>query len=521
MKLLLAVALLGLAVPAPAALDATEAPEVGLLTSAQEQQDDACQREAKRASCSWRFKVGVLIDRDVRYDFMIPAFPTAVATVTVTLEGMDNGWEYDIQERVDGENRTAAWHVRPYRPEEPPLATLTRETAAHVLVTRPQAEYWLHFWAQGSTDNAFDYGGGRAYDGTSSTGDFSVLYESVAVPEGAPYTRAAATRDDPNLGGPEGDIPLGATDIVSAWFDDTRDGDGLIETHVALRNLSNDGLDTAGHLAWRLDFQIQGRDYLLQWVRGRGCADISCATPAPEPFQDCVIARGPSQEAYQLNPDPDLDDVITPYCTFDEDNSTLTAAFPTSALGEPGVGVRFERMRITSWLYRPNTPSATQQDRIEGERYAFALGGPAVWDELNPRLAVAPPAAEAWYVHPLAAENVPNTLQVGGALFAIAVFLGGLLLVRRRRTRVQGLLAEVDAIVRANRHDARRGLMLLGDLEESLDARLNSGKVKDAEYQIASQRIATAATRLAMRRDLGLDDGEPDLDPTIPGEPTR
>lgn len=101
-------------------------------------------------------------------------------------------------------------------------------------------------------------------------------------------------------------------------------------------------------------------------------------------------------------------------------------------------------------------------------------------------------ATQAWYRAPLAPENLPNTLQVGGAVAAAATFLVGLLLVRRRRSLARKLLGEVEALTRKHAGEPaalRHALVQLDTHAQSLVAR---GRLAEDQYGLVARRIDSA-----------------------------
>lgn len=67
--------------------------------------------------------------------------------------------------------------------------------------------------------------------------------------------------------------------------------------------------------------------------------------------------------------------------------------------------------------------------------------------------------------------------------------------------------------MRAHAGNAAAGLVALGAFEDEVGLRLARGRLSESEYQTVAHRLARAASRLAMRRDLGLDDGVPGAPP--------
>lgn len=444
-----------------------------------------------------------------RVSFLVPAYERNTISLSVTLDGTNRGWYVYLNETSASESRLLLLRRAPA--SDAPSQQRHRDTSEHYVEVNTSRELSLVFWMW------------SGYQG--SAGTFLIEYRASPAPQGTRPERPAATASDPHVVDDIGDVARAWLDIEAFWLDDAGLDDGLMDAHLKLADLASlpeqAELDVAGYF-WSAEFDLLGTRYAINWDHATTCAvgavDRICyvnTADTAEGARTCEIVRVDASDT--VGGGVELTD---PTCGVDEENSTLHAVFPESILGDPGPGVEFTAMRVlTGSVLRPlsgrhEAGSAAgdytrHEDGSSGERFVFALGGPAVWCEHRAGACV---PALAWYEAPLAPENVPNTLQVLGALFALLAFLAGLVLVRRRRARVRRLLAEVEAVVDAHKADAARGLLALGGLEDSLDARLRRGKITDAEYQIASQRIATSATRLAMRRDLGLDDGMPDAD---------
>lgn len=451
-----------------------------------------CEGGTSRLSCSWAFSSepsDAGPTGGLRY-FPIPVFAKSLATVTVMLDGIDSGWGVRIREG----GREVAYHTRNV-PASPGPAQVVRESSTHLLALDLRLEHDIELNLGGPECRGVPYCVGRF---VASSGQWRIVYDAEPLSTGVPPVRPAATAADPHLQGFKGDATEPGFDLLAAWLDDDEVGDALFDAHLQVDSLEAPGARRQnGRTAWSIAFSVTGHDYTVLWREFQ----------ASPPSRDCVLARGRMLESADL----DVDELATGLCEFDDANGRLDASFPIRSIGSPGDGVPFTSMASTT-SHRPfEGLTGTSMDRMEPERYAFALGGPDVWDQLNPRLKVTVPMAQSdpWYEHPLAAENIPNTLQVGAAAAALVTFVVGLFLLQRRRRRTQRLLKEVDDAVRPHTHDASAALVALGDLEESLDVRLKGGRVTEAEYQIASQRVATAATRLAMRHGLGLDDGAP------------
>ncbi|HET6404255.1 MAG TPA: hypothetical protein VFH78_06370 [Candidatus Thermoplasmatota archaeon] len=427
-------------------------------------------------------QVAMVVARDGDYAvFPVPVFDRTLASIVVVFEGVEGNWELRVQAQVEGQwmSYSNGTHAREGAPR--PVAPAS-QTTLHVLDRFPGAPHRLNLHPYGSLPHP-----------EISAGHYRILYEAEPLREGEPWPRPAATRDDPHLLDAASDTPEPALDIVAFWFDDAARDDGLFEAHLALADYEHGAV--AGE--WRIGFRVGDAPYTLLFLEGDNGARV------------CALARG----SFPDDASTGAHRSVRPSCTFDPERDVLTARIPERAVGSPGVGVLFDGFRAVALRHTVGPQGdaiglASPWDVADRHSYAFALGGPAVWDALNPRLAVPP---EPWYARPLAAENVPDTLQVLGALFAAAAFLGGLLLVRARRRRLRALLAEVEEALARHRHDAAAGLLALGALEESFEARLRRGRISEGEYQIVSQRVATSAARLAMRRELRPDEGDADV----------
>lgn len=470
---------------------------------------EGCTLGTERSSCAWAFHEepegpGPLGPHQREY--RIPVFARTLASVTVFFEGTSYGWYFALWE-VLGEGESASVTRLSYSfhaPDSDPLdldpvnatGIATSEASAHWFETREDAAYWLVFSPSGDESAVREAGERRG-----SSGDFSITYLAEPLPAGEPSPRPAATRDDPQILDGTGDVGPGdeAYDVEAAWFDDARLGDGVFDAHLAVRDLASLDLNATRtrYATWDLEFTISDRPFAVRW--GRGVNDQG-------EFWYCQLG--------EREPDGDFAVLSFPQCEWSEESSSFSASIAERVVGSPGAGTLFAGLRATSareptgdprgdeWLRAQRSGGIVQVDASEGARYPFALGGPAVWDELNPRLAIVPPATLPWYRAPLARENVPDTLQVLGVPAAGATFLLGLLVLRRRRGRVHALFAEVDRVAREHEADARAALVALGDLERRMDRRYRAGELHENEYQIVSQRIATAATRFALKREL-------------------
>lgn len=433
--------------------------------------------------------------------FEFPVFPRTIATVTVVLRGEDLGWRYAIHRTFNSTDR-GDWETLG-RSAHDPSATgneVVSSTFSHYLVGPPEAGHVIQFVA--SSGSVYGARVGDANPVSASRGTFQISYVGVPLPDGEVPVRPAATREDPQIADPLRDAPSASLDIAAAWFDDARVADGLFDVHLALRDLANltvDGTPTGqGFVVFVLSFAVNGESFGAHWWASED-ADEGVAW-------SCQIRSG-GAFGEPLSSLP---------CEVDVANATLAMTVPEALVGSPAPGVLFEDAAAGSYVGGV-TGASVPHDRTRGVRYAFALGGPVVWDELNPRLAVVPPPPLPWYRAPFARENVPDTLQVLGVPTAGATFLFGAIVLRRRRVRVKEWFDRVDVVVAEHERDARRGLLALGEIEASADRAYRAGKLHENEYQLVSQRVATAATRLARRRELGLDDGAPDSSVPRPG----
>jgi hypothetical protein len=222
-------------------------------------------------------------------------------------------------------------------------------------------------------------------------------------------------------------------------------------------------------------------------------------------------------------------------------NATLVARIPERSVGNPSPSDLFLDLSAASFSYpgstlldpveafnpgiydHPKSPVAVREDETKPAdmRYAFALGGPAVWHTLNPRLDPDPEFIPAWYVAPLAKENIPNTLQVVGALLAGITFLVGAIAVIARRRQLRKYLDRIDAVERSRQFDSSQTLRELGLLEDEFARLFRKGRLTEGQFQVLGQRIASVATRFALRRELGLDDGVPGPDGPTTRVPVR
>lgn len=484
--ILLAAALLG--VPGLAATDVA-APVAAPEPSGYEPDvAGECKPDGVNVRCRYEFRTVDHIGKPF-INMTVPVVGRTLATVTVdTSQGLDACWAYDV---FDARDTLHTWASDAL----PQVGSNGNEdTFDHLILADGPGEMRLQF-----DPYQCDYYYGDSHDRPFTPATFILTWHAKVLPEGIVPSRPAATLEDPHVSDAEGDADPATPDLVALWFDDARLGDESFEAHLAAKDYG--GLEDRAKV--NIGFVLEGVSYhLYAWLHNDGTTHVDrCGLMIR-------VHDGGSASTMISLPGPP--------CVLDLERSVLTFHILESAMSDPQDGSEFEdpNGHVEVWTWGDHGPL----DRINDERYPFALGGPDVWDGYNPRLQPQVVKEDPWYMHPFAASNVADTLQVSGATLAGGTFLFGLALVHRRRKRAHDLLAEIEAIVRENRHDAARGLLALGDLEEVLDARLRARKITESEYQIASQRIATAATRLSLRRDAGLDDGVPDRAPL---QPTR
>lgn len=456
---------------------------------------DGCVPQDPAVSCVWRFDTRDEPDRLV-YEFELPVLPRTYASLTIVLDGVDGGWTYEIL-RETGEG-TEGLEEKSHTPDGS-TSSVHRAVDIFVFVADPGHTHRLVFTprlegvqAAGMTINDAD-----ALSSGASAGEFTLTYSAEPLAEGVAPPRPAATVDDPHLQGAAGDARRGAYDLRAVWFDDDRLGDGLVDLRVHVADLDDwDHAQGSVYMGYTVDFEVLGRLYRAVWRLE--------ALEGTSAVEDVGTGCG----VWELD-SVGIRRSMTPFCEYDWANSTVVARIPERFLGSPGDGELFTGMSATSYSnrYHPGGSYSTTTDGVEdevaSERYAFALGGPAVWDELNPRLAVPPEPAKPWYAAPLASENVPDTLSVLGTMLAAATFLFGFVVVRRHRRQTRELIARVDALVQTHELSVRAGLVALGDLESEFSVLLREGRITEAQYQVAAQRVTLAATRLSLRRDLG------------------
>ena len=496
MKLLALAALLVLLSPSAAAFGLqTGAP----LLAADQDAPQGCVVEGGGWTCQWAVNFNDMAAKvNQSIDHAIPVFSTTLATITISHDGTNQGWRFAVMETTS--NGTIEV-TKSERLAAPSKELHQSESTTHVFLQRPGARYTLRFW-----DEYYESASLSSYEqGPSAFGSFAITYQAQPVPVGSAPSRPAATRDDPHVQGVAHAAPADL-DIMAAWMDDPALGDGLFDAYVAVENLSaitfpspggvSDpaGASSAQYMRWTYNFTVTGLDYAVQWEILR---DNSAAGYAND---GCELLRGSERQV-----------VARPLCSMNLTTGVLSATIPERIVGPPGDGILFTDMHVVSTTLVQRDPPAGEivWHQLDVMHYPFALGGPRVWSVLNhrldPKLDIVPP----FYLDPLAPDNLPNTLQVAGAGVAIIGFLGGLILVRRRHHHTKALLDRVEDIARAPRFDTPQTLLALGELESEFTVLFRRGKITEGQYQILSQRIASVATRFALRRELGLDDGVP------------
>ncbi len=468
----------------------------------------ACEDKGGRIECIMTFsRTGQSI-----FSVGVPAFPNSLVTVSVALTGVDGGWAYEIRPDAGGPS-TASRHV-PARPTDVGTSNFHAQADTHLL-TRDAATFPARAHVMQFTNCASEAEGPPALQGCKypSTGEFRVVIIVEQLPAGVVPSRPAATREDPQLSdGALLDAAEDSLDLIAAWFDDALVGDGLLDVHLALGGWGDfnfnssapvppgfgSGIVESDAYVWYVGFRVLDTDYLVRWFAARGSGgDLDLG---------CELRRGGAVDASVL--------IMTPRCMFDAEDAVLSVTFPERSIGSPSSGVLFHSLHAMS--YRATSRVYTPQDNITGPHYLFALGGPAVWSSLNPRHD--PPPTPPWFNAPLHEENLPDTLQVAGAATAAATFLGGLLLLQGRRRKLRKLLEEVDAVAVLHEENARMALLALGQLDTDVTRRFRAGRVNEAHFQVVTNRIASYATRFALRRELGLDDGTPGDGPPTDAE---
>lgn len=467
------------------------------------QSTTACETtSATQVTCRWTVDVAGTTDAE---SWEVPTFPLTLATINVALlRSPDIGWQIELTRAP--ENMSEAYVIsQSTHPARDTTALRHEDSSAHVFDVDGGDRVNLVFnpgWMSGPV------GGGDVIVGT---GRFEVTYIASAVIGGYIPSRPAATQDDPQLPDETGEVEHDAWDLQAAWWDDADLADGLMEVRVKVVSLEGipreayeppalDGVPSSGArvLQWKAAWTVLDTRYSLEWNLPRD--------PAPgDPPLRCVLNVEGTTEAEDVP-------LVYPLCTMDAASGVLSASFPLASIGTPPEGEEFQelavRTRVLYWLTTDaEGPSAEPDvvDHAENEVYRFALGGPAVWSQLNGRL---DEPAPSWYEAPLAESNADLTLQIVAMTAAAITFLVGLVLIWRRRRATSRLLARVDAIAEEH-EDQRQALLALGRLEEEFAGMFRRHRISEGQYQVLSQRIATVATRYALRTALGLDDGVP------------
>jgi hypothetical protein len=445
-------------------------------------------------ACRWAYEP--MTEGTTAY-WEIPLFDRTLATVGVTLlQAPDQGWRIRLAAgELPSEILSEAYH-----PARPTTALRHGEETTHVVEAAGNTTHWLVIdsgWAEAA--NMGNTLGSRA-------GRYEITYVGRLIPSGVAPERPAATAQAPHLLDVVAEVVRPAWDIRGAWWGDESLGDGLMDVHMRVASLSGIGEEdftppiaedvpvapSERRLLWRAHWRLGETDYHLQWR-------LDESGSIGDGLSACTLH---AQVDAGASASPILAHAL---CSADIENATLHASFPIATIGSPPDGALFSGLRATTAIaYGANEPDSL--DAVESPQFPFALGGPRVWDELNACRFC--PETKAWYQDPLAAENVADTMQVVGTLAALATFLVGLLLVWRRRRHTSSLLARVDDVAEAHA-DQRGALLALGRLEEEFAAMFRRHRISDGQYQVLSQRIATVATRFALRTSLGLDDGVP------------
>lgn len=433
----------------------------------------------------------------------LPMFEApALATFTVTLtQSLDQGWQLQVQRKRAGSDE---WEVasESLHPGTTQLSNRHQSQSTHVLEGNP-GDAWRVEFHPGHRDVSLV---GDGFASGQGVGTYEVAYLARILPPGAKPSRPAATPDDPQIEDLPGEVSEPAWDLRAAWFDDARLEDGLFDVHLRVGSLENITLaafransipagaadSQVDMLMWKVSWVVEGGAYFVEWAIPRGA-------PVDWDAMRCALKREPATEGGE-------EEVLAhPLCRVDVANATLHADVPIASIGSPPDGALFEALEARTRVRYTGNAKDVPDDTPGGLRYQFALGGPAVWSALNPRL---DPPPTPWYEDPLAPENIADTVQLGGALVAVSTFLVGLVLVRGRQRQTARLLARVDAVEERG-IDSADVLLRLGELEQEFNGLFRRHRISDAQYQVLTQRIAGVATRFSLRRSLGLDDGTP------------
>lgn len=444
---------------------------------------EGCRAEGPLHVCQWT--VDTTRDASAAFAWDVPVTPRTLAQLTLVFEGQDAGWEARILR--DDAYASGATH------------TATNGVAVNARVTQTTDHLLLDdeggAWSLVLVPAYASVGGisvtGLAGQTGRSMGRFDVTFVAESLPEGQRPERPAASADVPHLTDPRYDAPQAATDVVAAWLDDPAVGDGLLTAHVATRGMDEMRFRGGNDIRLGLYFTVRERDYFLIWRFAASGDDVRTF---------CWMGEA-REGTFAIT--------MSPACAWDRANATVRATFPERSVGAPGPGEPFTDFAAFG-ANLDTAISATMEDEVRGERFPFALGGPDVWDGLN-ACAFCPPAVEpaAFYEDPLAPANLADTLQVLGAAAALVTFVVGVVALRRSRRQTRLLLQRVDALVAHHERDAREALLALGRLEAEFASLYRAGRINETQYQVATQRLVAAASRMALRRELGLDDGVP------------
>ncbi|HVM45039.1 MAG TPA: hypothetical protein VM582_03800, partial [Candidatus Thermoplasmatota archaeon] len=289
--------------------------------------------------------------------------------------------------------------------------------------------------------------------------------------------------------------------IVSAWFNDPLLDDGFVNATLQLADLGA-AEDAAHARRYELDWTLRSDRFRVRWT----VTNETTATLWRE-------TGGRQKPLIELPVETD------------RANGTLTSSIPLRLIGQPRAGDVFTDLRANASRHVAAfglAPSDYQQ--------ADGLGDPGVVDEAaqtvrpfrlrggsdleeaprdEPLVFEPSPPAEAldatgvasasaavpWYQAPFAADNLPNTLQVAGAMAAVLTFLAGLLLLARRRSLVQKLVDAVEAARRENEGDAEKLAAAVRAVEARAHDLAARGRLDAREFALVTRRIDQALRR--------------------------
>lgn len=475
------------------------APSAGALLAADDAPEGSCSEREGVQACAWTFS-----DRDVEdarlnatdpFLFDLPVYPATLATFEIELVGKDNGWAAAVESQAsDGSWSLVSWssHVAPPANDPSYLSYRHKQTSTTVIFGDglPHRLKLYPFFKETNDPLA---GGPR------SGGDWSVVYNGELVPPGVAPFRAAADIAHPQLDDITGDGGGESRDILRGWLTDDRLGDELLEVHLqvaSLREISFTnalGLE-ADKIGWKLAWRLQDTTYFVEWIAEPVSGESGVG------FRCELRSEVPEGNAEQ---EPVL---AVPACDFDTVNGLLHATFPERTIGSPRDRELFEDLAARTRLYFTGQANPDVVDDTQAPNYLFALGGPAVWAELDG--GALGPASAPWYRAPFAEENIVDSFQIFASILAAITFLVGLALVAKRKRRTNALLHRIDDAIHGD-VDSRETLLRLGRLESDFSEMYRRGRLTEGQYQVLSQRIATVATRHSLRHSLGLDDGVP------------